>query len=336
MTRLEFSKVKLIPIAVAIATFGMSSNLFAAPVTFGKITLDATYSLGAGGPNTDGTTPTNPTGSANGADFYLSTGGTNSAFFHTYGFSGPSTYFGARVTGNGVFAAYTRSSFKDVYTNTSTSAQNYVFGFNVVSGGVDLQGNGTGSADLKLRVAKDGTDLARSHTTISQASNSGPSSCVEDDVGVLSAYMACGSSTDSSSNAPGGLFNVDFGLIGAGESFTLDYDIIATISGIAAAATGTHQECHSDGYGGDGGYGGYGGTQICMDVPNVEYFSATARSGDPFGAPLLDANGQFVDDGSNGAALTVNLPEPSALALTGLALAGLAASRRKKRSKVLG
>ncbi len=315
MTSRAFPSLKFIPLAVLTLLGGVSATAFATPVVFGNITLDATYSLG-GGPTVNGTTASNPGGSANGADFYLSDGsGANSVFFHTYGFSGPSSYFGARASGDGIFTANTRTSFSSLFTNTSTSAQNFVFSFHVLNGEVGLQGTGTGAADLNLRIAKNGTDLARSHTTISKTTSTGPATCVEDDLGVLSSYVSCGSSSASSASAFDDVFQVNFGVVGAGESFTLDYDIIATISGVADAS--------ADCGGGYGGYGGYGGG-LC-------HFAAIARSGDPFSGPAPNGT----PDGSNGMALSytqnaVDLPEPSALALTGLALAGLAATRRKK------
>ena len=142
-------RLKSVPLAVALLVGTASGTTWAAPVSYGKITLDATYSLN-GGPSVDGMS----TGSINsdfswadptatGADLYLSdSAGDSNIFFHTYGVTGASTYFGARVSGQGVFSASTRASYNDTITNTSATAQAFNFSFNVDSSELGMYGVG--------------------------------------------------------------------------------------------------------------------------------------------------------------------------------------------------
>jgi hypothetical protein len=128
--------------------------------------------------------------------------------------------------------------------------------------------------------------------------------------------------------------------VNPGQNFTLDYDIIATISG--NLTNGTRQECtYGDGYGygitpqavgvpDPYGGGGGGGPPVCVDVPVPG--GAIARSGDPFDGPNFNDRGNPGNIGQ----LQTNLPpaavpEPGSLALAAIALAGLAGATRRRR-----
>lgn len=337
---MNFSPIRLkhVPAAVAILLGGMTTGAWALPMAFGpNITLDANYSL-AGGPTVDGMSDPssnlyNPT--SNGADFYLfkSDASGNNVFFHTYGFASSPTYFGARASGEGHFSADTRATFSRTFTNTSGVAQNYNFAFMIDQGELGISGDGNAFASLLLNVKKNGATVAKDFTSITQTfdGSNNTVACADDDLGL--AYMACGSATSSNTFGAGGPFNVNFGSIAAGESFTLDYDIIATVSGNLSSTASTFYQACSD------GYGGYGETLAANDANNEIDFdkeictfqsffpgSAIARSGDPFNGPVF-VNGLPVS-ASNTAGF--DIPEPGSMALIGLGLAGLAAARRKK------
>lgn len=340
-------RLKFIPLAVAALVGGLPAASFATPLVRGnladgQITLDATYKLPSSGPLTDGMAPpatifpSSP--SANGADMYLyQTTPGNNVFFHTYGFAGDPTYFGARASGEGSFFATTFARYSRTFTNTSLFDQIYNFAFNVSDGQLGITGAGAGFAELMLRVNKTTgsgtTTLAQDHTTLSQAIG-GARLCTPDDVGAgvgaLSGYMTCAGGSDISGSS--GPYNVNLGTVAAGASFTLDYDIIATVSGDLSYADGY------GGYGSDMDFFGCGrgnletvanGEQPGCAAPFRFPGMAISRSGDPFSGPLF-ATGGPSDFVTANFSITAAVPEPGSLALVGLALAGLLVTRRKK------
>lgn len=290
--------------------FAMAAPVVVGNMTDGQIRLTADYALPSSGSSVDGMAIEPPSMTATGADFYHSPSSADgSLFFHTYGDAGATSYFGARVTGSGSFSASTSTRYSRTFTNTTGVAQLFNFAFHVDSGELGIGGTGLGFADLLLQVSKDGVAVARDRTTRAQAAD-GSSTCASDDLGSLASYMSCGSEYASDA-----VFNVSMGMIGVGESFTLDYDIVATVSG----------DLQSDG----GGYGdcptlaAKGGLAPAFEgCNNGGSGSATARSGDPFG---------WGNPSNFNISPTASVPEPDTLALLGLSLAGLAASTRRRK-----
>ena len=316
---------KLLVLAVAGALLGAPLAVVANPV----ISLSATYSLDGGAP-VNGITDQAAQNYAlpGGSDFYLQKSSTSSSvFFHTYGNVGSPSYFGARASGEGTFSAQTQANYHAVVSNTTTATQTGSFNFLVDNGQLGVFGSGSGVADLLLRIKINGQTVTQDSTTITYDS-AGATTCVDNDSGVLGGYMACSTSNANSASGSGGPYSIALS-IAANSSLTLDYDIISTVSGQLSASTST-TNCSF--YGNFGllaaavnGYGGPvdGGVVELPPPPpsNCVSFNAIARSGDP---PGFDITGASTAD------LSLNVPEPGSMALVGLALAGVAASRRRK------
>ena len=73
------------------------------------------------------------------------------------------------------------------------------FTFNVDSGNLGVTGVGDWFAELLIRVRKDGVDVARDQTTITQTAG-GTVSCVSNDFGALGSYIDCASPTSTNGN----------------------------------------------------------------------------------------------------------------------------------------
>ncbi len=265
---------------------------------------------------------------ASGFDYYEAGGAPvmtqgGSYFFHTYGFAAAPTYFGARASGENNFNLSTSSTYTGTVTNSGAVAGMASFSFTVDSGDLGIFGSGVGDAGLLLQVLVNGVTVARSQTSISLTA--GGVSCTENDLGALASYMACGSSTDNQVFGNSQSYTINLGMLNPGESFNIEYDIIATASG---QFTSGAVNCNYV----DPGDGGYETAQVIVEIPlNCPVFNAITRSGDPFNSPI--GNG-FEPTTANFSTSVSPIPEPGSLALLGAAgLAGVAARRRALRGK---
>lgn len=310
-------RAKLLSLLVAVACAGLSATAVADPT----ITLQATYAL-------NGATPADalPEGSLNtsadGSDFYMTKNDAGSGvFFHAYGFTGSPTYFGARASGDGLdFFARTSSLYSGTYTNNTGSVMLLNFAFNVDGGEVALWGDGVGTANTRLQVRRNGSVVSQGDTMITQTAAG--YTCSESDIGALGAWASCSTPNDNAVYGAAGAYSVDMGLVGIGETITIDYDIVSMVSGQYVSGAVSSGNC---GYGGYGGYGAYGEVQVVQQyVPCVSY-NGIARSGDPFNNNGFDQTADF-----SLTATAAPLPEPGSLALLAAAGGGWWLSRRRR------
>ena len=261
-------------------------------------------------------------GNANGGDFFRSqSSGSDSVFFHTYGFPSGVTYFGARVSGNGTFYGKTSATYTDSYTNTSGSDQLVTFHFNVDQGQIDVSGTGTGFADLLLQVLFNGSVVAREHgRTDGTTCTTG-----DQDVGLLAGYL--GACSGGGAFGAAGSYSIDH-MLAAGATLGIQYDIVAEVSGDLSTSGG--QLCS---FGPRGNVGRAFQPSVAVienpgapEYTNCNSYYALARSGDPAGFDPFTPGSFGITAGPAAA-----VPEPSSTALAGLALLLAVAATRVGR-----
>ena len=330
-----------IAVAVALVFGSVSAH---AGVTVDSIVATGSYQLGS-----DAIVNLLSSGSPNVDVLDFSNSGLNSAGLHSYG--SDSGNFGSRSSGSGVYNVNGMFRISETITNTSAIAQNATFNFFVTPGlisneiGSALTGSNQVSAGLNFDIKRNGSSIWGSSATLT--SNAGGTTyTTTGDAGLYSGagtyYSVAGASR-----------SVDLGVINAGQSITLSYEMSSFANGVSVAGpdrfvpeTTYHvpgqwvEPCWECGYGGS--------VSQYVEAHDVTVPAYTvlgtasgshASSGDPFtidwytghaystGQPSVDPFGSSVT-------FTAAVPEPSeyALMLAGLGLMGWTARRRRAKT----
>lgn len=267
------------------------------------------------------TTDSNTNGpSTDSASTYSSTySGSNYASTNAFGtnYADGSTSYAARAYGNGIFEGW--SSFKKTLTivNDSLFSQSYNLSYYIYGGSLSVGGWGythasgdTGLASVAYSISDGATNLLMRKASVSLASDG---SYITDVAGLTAHDDSMGAIwTETEYNT------IDLGVLAAGQSKTITYELISTALGNYTLGSGC---------------GGGWGTALASSDDNMEIetlsFSecgyggaSSAGLGDPDGVTsgpqLMTVSSQQVN----------TVPLPGTLSLFGVALVGLGMSRR--------
>jgi hypothetical protein len=305
-----------------------------------------------------------PATSVDVVDFPFSFTTISSAVHHSYGSNNGN--FGSRSSGNGVYDVMGSFTIVQSFTNTSASAQRATFNFEITPGslsnyvGTAFTGSQFVSAGIKFDIKKDSTSIWGSAATLTTNASG-------------TAYTQTGANLYTPNGTPlfysinGGSNSIDLGIINAGATFTLSYELSTFAQGSTEPGTGyevperTYEEpgyWYTPSCGGYG-YGGYGlASEECNPEPIYvpprtvvvpAYFvpvgtpsGSHASSGDPFGIDFRDGNllspvnGALSPNlGPTNTVIFAPVPEPGtwALMLSGIGVLGWAARRSSSKTR---
>lgn len=346
----------LAPMAAA-AVVALAAPLSAQALQFQVTSMLATGNYAMNGGSTVDVAPWQDTATSKDV-LEFSYAAPSSVGLHSYG--NTSGYFGSRSSGTGVYDVTGSFSITVQVKNNGLAAEHASFDFYITPGYLNL-----------LPFAYAGSQFAEAgvgffiNTSDNRASFASQASVRADTGGV--SFTQTGENiyggSDISRTVEGGSHSLDLGVINAGEQFSLTYKLSSYAKGDAVSGT-THtvpawdevipahwieyQDC-GYGYGG-GGYGElnrmvaaaspYGECTtvkefVAEQVYHHDEFTqfegqaggSQGSSGDPFGFSNLPV----LPPGVALTALSTNVPEPGALSLVALALAGLGWSSRRRR-----
>lgn len=226
-----------VPCALPLKTLSLSVALAMALTTAQAASLeaDSRYALN------NGTAITQSATGAFSVDLYESAGGwggeggTSSAFLHTYGYAGGD--FGSRTTGYGVYDVTGVFRLTDTITNTASTTQRATFSFYITPGALQsfvqstLVGDEYLSSSISFNVRADGNTIWSSSAQLRTTGTGTTFSQSGADIYVQ---------TDATRYRVGGTAqSLDLGLLGAGESVTISYEIVANAQGVSTPSSYT-------------------------------------------------------------------------------------------------
>jgi len=191
-------------------------------------------------------------------------------------------------------------------TNDLGIDADYSLDFFIYYGSMAAYGTGTGYTSFDLKIVQDSS--ATLFTSAASISNTGS---LTTSGTILNGAYHSGNTYDWG----GTHVTVSLGTLAAGESTTIDYDLVST-------AFGDYTDCGEGEFSaGDGIYG-----DMIYGVPGTGSCGAFTALGDPF---LLNAS--FGTPPVVTATPAVTVPEPAGLSLIALGLGALARQRRKRK-----
>lgn len=165
--------------------------------------------------------------------------GANSAFIHAYGTNDGN--FGARASGYGVFDAFGGFTIRETVTNTSASAQQVAFNFFITPGNVAHSVASAFVAGDSLRsgitfdVRRDGNSVFASGGTLRTVYDATSATTTRSEFTLTGADLFTRDPSNATYFAVAGQQrSVDLGVLGAGQSLTLEY----TLASFAVGNTG--------------------------------------------------------------------------------------------------